>query len=859
MTTDLKYQLWNGFVHNWLVAGSLTVPVGSGFPDLVGQAKLEVIKKFTDPEAGITEIPVDLGSLGAITKENPWMTWRYYRCRDDHYVDLSASYPTCQYLRSWVYTQVAISTGRDLEIELTTNAAMDFWLNENHYCRLENIQDLSPARNKMSVALKTGMNEFLFRLENVGIRETLNGMALRFIGTANDVDIVIPTNIEPELMEKRLGLERLIDAAYLDRYVYGNLWGDRYNRNQSIPLYFSKEPDISAEITVRLQSLAGDIFQEGTKEFGAGSSFEFAKKFPLRNGPHHLALVPRADEYYIKNIRFDRKYLFHIVRTPYSQNSYGNYKERLKEALSDAAQRRNESIYCEIAKIANGQWQQVDKKIILQTYNRIYQRAAGSIHDLLGILGLMHRFRKGGKIPGEIKTQFKASILNYRYWVDEPGNDVMDFLSESEQILFHTCEILAGQLYPDRKFMNANQNGAWHQEHGERLALDWLRQHGQYGFCEWDSPGSYEAIIAALSHLVDLASSDTIRELAAILMDKLLFSMAINSFYGAFGSTRGVTDTASVLSSRLEPTSGIYRLMLGMGNFNENIMGTVSLACCKQYELPEIIQKIGAESPATFWNREHHGRPEQSSTPVSIDKVTYRTKDYMLSSAQDYHPGEKGHREHIWQATLGPDSVVYVNHPSCTSEEDFHQPNYWAGNGILPRVVQWGGVLIAIYNLPSDDWLGYTHAYFPVATFDEYLLHGKWAFARKGDGYLAITAAQGFEFIQDGQSAFRELRSYGTENVWLCHMGQKLLDDSFEDFQQKIENMNVNFDHLSICVNSLRGDTLYFGWNSSFEVNNQEQAITGMRHYDNIYCVTEYPISQMDIIYKEEGLRLRFE
>lgn len=858
MNTELKYKLCNGFIHNWMVAGPLAVPVPAGIPDSSATNKLALIKQFIDPDAGVTDTPVDLGSLGPVTKENPLITWRYYHCRDDHFIDLTTFYPTCQYLRSWLYAQVVIPSGGEFELELTTNAVMDYWLNSQHQFRLDHIQDHDPTMYKIHASLKQGVNEFLFRLENIGFRETQHIMAVQILGDTDNVDIVIPTTIEPQLLEKRTKLERLIENAYLDRYVYGNLWGDRYNRNQSIPLYFLQDIDISGEITVRLQSLTGDIFQEGTKSFGAGSSFEFAKIFPLRNGPHHLAIVPPADLYYIKNLRFDRKELFYIVRSPYSQNPYGNYKQRVKEALTDASQRRNESIYCEIAKIANGQAQLLDQKIILQTIDKIDRRDAGSVYDLLGILGMMLRFRKGGIIPGDLKSRMKASILNYRYWVDEPGNDVMDFTAEPDQILFNTCEILAGQLYPAKIFKNLNKNGTWHQNHGEMLVVDWLRQHGQYGFVQWDSPSSFEAIIASLSHLADLASSDTIRELAAVLMDKMFYSMAINSFQGSYGSTRGVTDTASVLSARLEPTSGIFRLLWGMGNFNESLMGSVSLACCKQYELPEILQKIGVESPATFWNREHHGTPDPLLTRGGVDKVSYRTRDFLLSSAQDYHPGEKGHREHIWQATLGPDSIVYVNHPTCMSEDDAHQPNLWAGNGMLPRVAQWGGILIAIYKLPPDDWLGFTHAYFPVVTFDEYQFREKWAFARKGDGYLALTASRGFEFIQGGQTAFRELRSNGLENVWLCHMGQKLLDGNFDDFQEEIIKMGVSFDQLSISVNSLRGDILSFGWEGPLVVNNQEQALTGSRHYDNIYCVSEYPISQMDIIFKDEGLRLKF-
>jgi hypothetical protein len=296
-----------------------------------------------------------------------------------------------------------------------------------------------------------------------------------------------------------------------------------------------------------------------------------------------------------------------------------------------------------------------------------------------------------------------------------------------------------------------------------------------------------------------------------------------------------------------------------MGNFNENVMGTVSLACCKHYELPEILQKIGIESPAAFWNRENHGSEQLSTGTCQVNKVSYRTKNYMLSSAQDYRPGKRGLREHIWQATLGPDAIVYVNHPTCMSEDDTRQPNLWAGNGILPRVAQWGDVLISIHKLPPDDWLGFTHAYFPALSFDEYQIQGKWVFARKGDGYLALRAAKGLEFIKEGQTAFRELRSFGTENIWLCHMGQKLLDGSFDEFQQAIENLRMNFDHLSANFDTLRGDALSFDWEGPFMVNNQEQALTGFKHYENIYSVTDLSATQIDIFFQDEGIRLKFQ
>jgi hypothetical protein len=195
------------------------------------------------------------------------------------------------------------------------------------------------------------------------------------------------------------------------------------------------------------------------------------------------------------------------------------------------------------------------------------------------------------------------------------------------------------------------------------------------------------------------------------------------------------------------------------------------------------------------------------SLPVSlpqVSKVAYKTGDFLLCSAQSYHPGDPGGQNHIWQATLGSDAVVFVNHPTCMSEADTHRPNLWAGNGCLPRVAQWGDLLEAIYKLPEEDWLGFTHAYFPAVAFDEYTLQEGWAFARKGNGYLALWAAKGLEFITRGQTAYRELRSYGKDNLWICHMGQRLLDGDFLNFQKKILSMEISCEPLSIRLRSLR-------------------------------------------------------
>jgi hypothetical protein len=844
----LSYPPSNGFLHHWLVAG----PVAAKTIETHALAdEMNGSKTAGLPLAANSPV-VDLGPLDA---DNPEPAWRYYR-EDDHWVDLSGFYPVRTDLRSWTYAIIDCPAGGPGEISISVQGcSVEVWINGS----ISQTQDLPTKKTIQTtispVIFQPGHNEVLVRLQAKGARETPCRLGVQMMGYADqDLKILLPTEIEADLIDLRHALETVIAAASLDRYVFGYLDGDHYHKNEPITLRYSNTLPVGGEVTHRLQSLSGDIFQETTRVCSAGSVFELARTFPLRNGPHHLNVLPPVKEYYQKKLQFERKILFFIARTDFSATPKGTYIERAKQALADAAQRRNLSLFCEIAKMGLGQWDLVGAKALKQAVERIQGRQDGSEQDLLGVVLILLRFKKKNLLP-EVRAEFEACLEGYRYWSDQPGDDCMDFNAESRQIIFHICEMLAGQLFPRKIFANSGQTGEWHRRHGETLALTWMKQKSAYGFQEWDSPTSVERILAALSIATDLAASENIREMSSILMDKVFFSLALNSWHGIYGSSRGCADTPEVLSPRLEPTSGICRLMWGMGNFNESVMGGVSLALCQTYELPAPIEKIARDATGAVWTRERSGRP---GNDWAVNRVTYKTQDFMLCSAQDYAPGQPGLREHVWQASLGPDAVVFTNHPTNMNDETNHGPNLWAGNGILPRAVQWGDVLMAFYQLPQKDWMGFTHAYFPVSAFDEYQVQENWAFARKGKGYLALFAAGGYQWMQEGKTAMRELRSYGSDNAWICHMGQEVLDGDFASFQQKILALDLTAGRKHVEFINLRGDRLSAGWEGSLQVNGEVQSVADFKHYETPYCSVDLPATGMDIVYAGEGVRLKF-
>lgn len=857
-----RYELENGYIHNWLVAGPQTIA-----PDLEryqGQDwKLRVARDYYAAESGVTQAPVQDESFGC-AQDEPFpvegakLAWRYVRCDDDHFVDCTAFYHICHYLRSWAYSRVVSSGTAEVTCILTTNGPADVWLNGEHVHRQEHFHHQIPHSVPFRARLAEGANDFLVRFEEVAARECPYVMALRIAAPLPGTHVLVPTS-HPDVA-RRQAVEEAIEAAYLDRDVY--VWDDE------ICVHWPEELAAPVELTVRLQKPSDWIYSEARPTVSAGHKRSMGQPFRLPEGPFQVFLIPSLQEYYEGNLRLERRIPLTALRNRYSQAPYGAFDERRSEALMDAA-RREGTVFSEIAKMALGAWADVKPDVILQTIEGIDRRKDCSDFYLVGLLGMLHRYGDRPSFPESLRGPLETCVLNFRYWADEPGADSMWFWSENHQILFHACEILAGQLYPDRIFTNAGQTGRWHREKGERLALSWLLKRGAGGFSEWDSNCYFEEDLLALSHLADLAESQPVYDLATVIMDKMFLTMALNSYKGTFGSTHGRTYTPHIKGGRGEATAGISRLMWGMGVFNDKVMATVSLACMENYGFPRLIGDIAADLPEEMWSRERHAGMleewcDRAAGDWEVNKVTYKTPDYMLCSSQDHHPGEKGVQQHIWQATLGPDAVAFVTHPACLSEENSHRPGFWHGNVVLPRVAQWKDVLIAVHQLAEDDWLGFTHAYFPAWAFDEVVLREasngrRWAFAAKGDGYLALTAARGLEFITRGDNAaYRELRSYGTSNVWVCHMGRAALDGDFNTFQDRILDLDVDFGELTVRCATLRGDTLAFGWEGAFMRNGEAQPLAGFRHYDNPYCVAEWPASELEVRYGDLAMRLDF-
>ncbi|MGH0037897.1 MAG: hypothetical protein ACQGVK_22940 [Myxococcota bacterium] len=274
-----------------------------------------------------------------------------------------------------------------------------------------------------------------------------------------------------------------------------------------------------------------------------------------------------------------------------------------------------------------------------------------------------------------------------------------------------------------------------------------------------------------------------------------------------------------------------------------------------------------------------------------VNTYTYRTADYMLSTAQDYRKGVRGSQTHTWQATLSERAMVFTTHPGYRpveegdpippdwnwQREDEPGPGYWTGEGAQPRSAQFENVGVTIYSpqyTPAPqlgfDFREETHAYFPVAHFDEVVRDGHWTFGRKDDGYVALYSWRAVdwrggqpEVFQNGGLDFDLVAEGGANNVWIVECGSA--DEwpgGFEAFQAAFSD-----DLVSVTPSDLAFDVVFdsptrgsveLGWEGPMVVGGVEHALADYPRFDNPFVQVDFDTTRYEVSDGEYSLLLDF-
>ena len=321
---------------------------------------------------------------------------------------------------------------------------------------------------------------------------------------------------------------------------------------------------------------------------------------------------------------------------------------------------------------------------------------------------------------------------------------------------------------------------------------------------------------AALMNVIDFG--DELSSRAAKVMDHLLELMAIHTFKDGVIAPMG-----RVYRNALHPFMAGALCLMNLADpsrpwsFGEGWLGYYAGSA---YPLPSRLKRLMDEPVSTryttgnamvvlekneSWCLTSVESPRRDPAfrrwvnETLLPEADQHTHAFTKSFNERFHgttcfePGVYGYQQHMWHAALDGAAAVFANHPGSMSEFGDMRPGYWHGNGVMPAVQQEHGVLGAVYRIPDNHPLHYTHLYAPLCRFDEHrFTEDGWLFLRKSSGYLGVWCSGKMEPF-DNMNSDCEWRTFGDDIAYLVVCGGRE-DTDFDAFIRRARAERPAFD-----------------------------------------------------------------
>ena len=745
----------SGYIRHWLLAGTrATVYTGQM------QSENQLRRDIVDPE--IVRPPAD----AALNAPGPFgEPWYDYDPGQNIFVEKSHFYHELSALDLYGATDVDVPEDVDLPVRLWACGTADVWVNGTHICRHNVPRYMYPEGTEVTLPLKAGRNRLSVRLQALGVRDTRYLFGIQALVETDRMEVWLPG-----------------DEAVTGTFVEIEDWLNTVRVSGQDVLCATYPAPVSASVRLRQGAVAWPEDTEGVVFDAAGETS------PVLTVEVEGQTLRRAFD-----IPANR------IIAPSTEGSTEEHRREVIQHMAAGKGRGRGGVMAILARHTLGERSAEDETVIFETLDWIDGRPDCADFPLACLL----RLYLGGTLTDRERERVKQTALGFRYWDDEPGSDAMCFGSENHSLLFHGCQLIAGNLFPDEVFSNSGRTGAEQAGIGKDRCVKWLDGVEKRGFSEFLSSTYMPLTTGALMNLVDFAGDEAMSRRAAGLVDEIFRMLAMQSFDGVTVGPQGRV-YRGVLSPETSGTQGMlsYAAPEAMVAYNDWLS---FVAASPTYNLPDDIADV-MRQPASR-------RYQQASVQIQVEK----TEDYLLTSLQipasfqktpggveppqstgGLIPGRQGYQQHLWHATLGRDCHVFVNHPGESYDMGHARPGFWYGNGVIPRTAQHGATVLQIFDIPEAHPIHFTHAHWPSDVFDEQTLQENWAFGAKGTGYVGVWCSEPMEMRSEALTD-RELRAQGLRVGWACICGGQETGD-FEAFVQACLDLNPRFDAENLTL-----------------------------------------------------------
>jgi len=607
---------------------------------------------------------------------------------------------------------------------------------------------------EVAVTLRAGENAVEVFLDDLAERDTRFYLQLDYLEGPAALQ-AIPIPCPPEVAE---AVEAALDTMHFERPAYDG---------GEVALALPRPLPVAAEVRVRVEGdfMSHDAAPEIAVSLPAGASrIVLGQTEDLPADFRHFALSLTAQGFTAQRV-FGTE-IVHAARLgPAPETLPG----RIAEALAEIAARAEADTVRALARLAQGDGGAETRAMIAAALPRIDD--LWDCADFALVPLIWSRMRWGGLLGEDLRGKVDATILNYRYWMDEPGNDVQWYFSENHALLFHTAAYLAGSLHPTRRFTRSGRLGADQSRVGAERVRAWLDHFENWEMAEFNSAPYFPIDLKGLTALFALAPDADIRDRAGRGIARLVEIVANSAHKGVLTGAQGRSYEHTLRAARSLELSAIGRLLWGKGAIGTRFHATPQLALCLRDHglvLPDLADRAdwrGEDAQEWLFRQGEGGFAALGH---------YKTADFALGTAAAYRWHDWGYQETLIHARLGEvaEAQVWINQPGEVIHSGYARPSYWGGSASIPRVQQYRDLAVVVFRgVPPQP--GFTHCWFPRQAFDQATVAGDTALASAGAAQLMLRGSAPFEEVASGPTAGNELRLAGREGRWILRLGDR--------------------------------------------------------------------------------------
>ncbi|MEW4226044.1 hypothetical protein [Rossellomorea marisflavi] len=742
-------------------------------------------------------------------------------------LEFSAFIPTPHLLSVYGRTFIKPDEGGTFPFTVSTCGSVEIWVNGSKQLSWTPYTRNLASHKDITLTLEEGFNEIILYMDDLAERDVNYFTELRYTGqTALEGYIQVPAKAEQ--IEQA---ERLLTSLYFSKDIY---------RSGRLEVYMNREEASGIEelfVNVNRNHLLNPVFD--SKADDELDAFDFSFKMSLdENGFQKLMSVEELSSNGL--LQFDigvvlpggvqvaRRMVASILTNDDQGQSFSDsLPERKQEILEFFSQSEKLDLNAGFSLIhLNGKVDEQAKRHIRSCFDEIQKKGDCADFRLAPLLGFTIKYQD--TIPADFHEELKELAVNFRYWIDEPGNDVMWYFSENHALLFHVSQYFAGHLYPDATFSVSGRTGRDQYEKGKERLEEWFEVFLKYGYSEWNSTTYLPIDLIGFFSLYESAPDEHIRKLAKEALDFTFKIIAVNLHGKTMSTTYGRVYEHDLKAMEMGETANLAFITWKKGKLN-TAMRCTTLFCLSTYEPPTLEDYFIEDASKVLVTQYKQGIKE-------VYTYNYKTSSYCMSAAIRFNSYKKGHQQHAMNIALDQDNTqIWINHPGEAVYSGENRPSFWAGNGISPNITQYKQYMFLEYRL-KEPFLPYIHAYLPFWKLDEVREEGNWLFAKKDDAYIGLYFSNGYELQEKGAIAHREARSYGAHHRVIATCASEAEVGSFEAFVEEQVNAAISIESHRWSYATERAGTL--------SVSDDQLYANGKQvEYDAGYEVAEEHIS----------------